>query len=337
MAVKHRATDDERHAIELRALETTFERRVAEAAAEVAARLENRVEAESRETTSMLRALKQKVAKLQTQMNNRVFFGEYCIIRRPGRVAFTHARGASGANVSVHIEVEKLMMLSGADYDKVEFSGVQGYSDYKKSWKDTIPVTFISGSSEQMHGNYDAFLNPKHFASSIDLQAAVQTVMSKLYAADCEVIMPLPSASLMPLQLCERLQTLSVHGPQITSLDFLVDLAVLENVAVEGAQVRDLAPLATLPALRILAITKMDLQGGGEVDLEVLKGVQTLVEVSLCGSSAFSSISPLANIAGLKKLDITACPRVTDRRAFAAMTTLSIVPNRASSLVMGVC
>ena len=77
MAVKHRATDDERHAIELRALETTFERRVAEAAAEVAARLENRVEAESRETTSMLRALKQKVAKLQTQMNNRVFFGEF--------------------------------------------------------------------------------------------------------------------------------------------------------------------------------------------------------------------------------------------------------------------
>jgi len=118
-----------------------------------------------------------------------------------------------------------------------------------------------------------------------------------------------------------------VCGSQIDSLEFLTDLPNLAEVSIDGAQVRDLSPLATLPSLRKLAITNMDLRGGGEVDLEVLRTVSTLEEVSFVGSSAVSTISPLAGISGLRLLDVTGCERVTDRRAFVANGGLTIKPS----------
>ena len=114
----------------------------------------------------------------------------------------------------------------------------------------------------------------------------------------------------------------------ITDLDFIANLPKLAELTVDGAQVRDLSPLATLPSLRKLAITNMDLRGGGEVDLTVLSRVSTLEEVSFRGSSAVSTIAPLAAIDGLRKLDVTNCSRVTDRRAFAAHTDIKIVPEK---------
>jgi hypothetical protein len=48
--------------------------------------------------------------------------------------------------------------------------------------------------------------------------------------------------------------------------------------------------------------------------------------VSFKGSAAVANIAPLAQIAALKKLDVTDCARVTDRRAFTANVGLEITP-----------
>lgn len=79
-------------------------------------------------------------------------------------------------------------------------------------------------------------------------------------------------------------------------------------------------------AQKKLSITNLNLEGGGEVDLSPLTTVATLEEVCFKGSSAVANIAPLAQIAGLAKIDVTDCARVTDRRAFVANAGLTILP-----------
>ena len=53
----------------------------------------------------------------------------------------------------------------------------------------------------------------------LHLKQHTATVTSlQLFADDTEYIMPLPSAALLPLQLCQELEHLTVSGPQITDL-----------------------------------------------------------------------------------------------------------------------
>ena len=101
-------------------------------------------------------------------------------------------------------------------------------------------------------------------------------------------------------------------------------------------------------------MTELSLEGGAEIDLTPLSSLTTLEEVSFCGSAAVrllndcrtpvcglqcdsvrkalkewtqvANIAPLAKIVALRLLDLTACERVTDRRAFAASVELKIVP-----------
>jgi hypothetical protein len=88
----------------------------------------------------------------------------------------------------------------------------------------------------------------------------------------------------------------------------------------------DIIVRAVSHAQKKLTITNLNLEGGGEVDLSPLGEVATLEEVSFKGSAAVANIAPLAQIAALKKLDVTDCARVTDRRAFTANVGLEITP-----------
>lgn len=129
----------------------------------------------------------------------------------------------------------------------------------------------------------------------------VANVIAKALMGDeTEYIMPLPSAALLPLQLCSDLTSLTVSGPQITDLDFVTGLPRLAELSVDKCQIRDLSPLATLPALRVLSITNLDLGGGGEIDLTPLSGIATLEEVCFKASSAVANIAALVPIAALK-------------------------------------
>jgi Leucine-rich repeat (LRR) protein len=151
-------------------------------------------------------------------------------------------------------------------------------------------------------------------------------VAQALFATDTEYIMPLPSAALRPLQLCQRLEVLSVCGPAITDLDFVANLPALAELSVDASQVRDLGPLATLPSLRKLVLTNLNLEGGGEIDLSPLQRITTLEEACFSGSSAVANVAPLAKVATLRSLDVTNCARVTDRRAFTANPHIVITP-----------
>ena len=55
------------------------------------------------------------------------------------------------------------------------------------------------------------------------------------------------------------------------------------RVQIDSSQVRDLSPLSTLPRLRKLALTKLNLEGGGEVDVSPLAKVATLQEITFRG------------------------------------------------------
>jgi Leucine-rich repeat (LRR) protein len=136
---------------------------------------------------------------------------------------------------------------------------------------------------------------------------------------------PLPSPALRPLQLCQDLQRLFVHGPQITDLDFLVGLPKLQEVGVHQSQVRVLVPLATLPSLASLRLTSLNLEGGGDIDISCLAASTTLTTLDFTGSSSVSNIAPLAQVATLKQITLTGCERVTDRSAFASNPGLHLV------------
>ena len=96
-------------------------------------------------------------------------------------------------------------------------------------------------------------VNPETFSlqlqdvpSSTGMQEAVaQTI----FADATEYIMPLPSGALLPLQLCQELESLTVSGPQITDLEFITKLPKLAELSLDKCQIRDLVPLSTLPAL----------------------------------------------------------------------------------------
>jgi hypothetical protein len=298
LATKARATKEERHVIELRQLRADFGRQ-----------LEERVEAQERRVTAVTQRLQRQLNLMSLQMNQRVFFG---------------------ANHSVHIEVRKLQMTTPAVADG--FRGITKYRDGTdvpagdQANGGVFRVASCGCDAKCACNNGSQKVNLSQVASTDEVQDACQSLVDHLFAADTETIMPLPSSELMPLQLCQHLESLSLSGPQINSIDFLANLPALAELSIDGAQVRDLAPLATLPALRKLHITNMDLQGGGEVDLEVLRGMRTLEDVSFAGSSAISAISPLAECDALQKLDVTGCARVTDRRAFAANAKVTFTP-----------
>ena len=308
LATKARATKEERHVIELRQLRADFGRQLVER--EASTRVE--LEAQERRVTAVTQRLQRQLNLMSLQMNQRVFFG---------------------ANHSVHIEVRKLQMTTPAVADG--FQGITKYRDGTdvpagdKADSGVFRVASCGCDAKCSCTSSSQKVNLSQVASNDDVkkvQEACQSLADQLYAADTETIMPLPSSALMPLQLCQHLESLSLSGPQINSIDFLANLPALAELVIDGAQVRDLSPLATLPALRKLHITNMDLQGGGEVDLEVLRGMRTLEEVSFAGSSAVSTISPLAECDALQKLDVTGCARVTDRRAFAANAKVTFTP-----------
>jgi len=156
--------------------------------------------------------------------------------------------------------------------------------------------------------------------------ASVEAVKRAFCAIETEWIPPVPSPALMPLQLCMKLSTLSVSGPDITDLEFLANLPKLAEITVDKSQVRDLAPLSTLPSLSILRLTNLNLEGGAEIDLSCLAVSQTLTEVHFTGSSSIGNIAPLAGVPTLRMLDVTNCARVTDRRAFISNPGLKVVP-----------
>ena len=54
--------------------------------------------------------------------------------------------------------------------------------------------------------------------------------------------------------------------------------------------------------------------------------VTTLQSVSFKRSSAIGNIAPLAKLTELRLVDVTECPRVTDRRAFTANAAIKILP-----------
>jgi len=76
-----------------------------------------------------------------------------------------------------------------------------------------------------------------------------EAVAKVLFADDTEFIMPLPSAALLPLQLCQELASLTVSGAQITELDFISKLPKLTELSLDKCQFRNLEPLSTLPSL----------------------------------------------------------------------------------------
>lgn len=85
-----------------------------------------------------------------------------------------------------------------------------------------------------------------------DVTKNLQSITRQLYAANSDWIMPLTSAELKPLQLCQELTSFIVSsecGHLITELTFLENLPKLTHLEMNGPQIRDVGSLATLPSL----------------------------------------------------------------------------------------
>ena len=91
------------------------------------------------------------------------------------------------------------------------------------------------------------------------------------------------------------------HPPQTTSCALhttcsaFTPRVVRRAVQIDSSQVRDLSPLSTLPRLRKLALTKLNLEGGGEVDVSPLAKVATLQEITFRGEHCKPSEPALAD------------------------------------------
>lgn len=88
--------------------------------------------------------------------------------------------------------------------------------------------------------------------SATCVDEVVDNLVAQLTKADTTWIMPLQSSELMPLQLCQNLESFTVSaecGHLITTLDFLENLPSLAQVTLHKVKVRDLNSLSTLPSL----------------------------------------------------------------------------------------
>jgi hypothetical protein len=293
--LRARATAEDRHQIGLRTLRDDFGRQV---------------EAQKVEFQQQLGVLQRQLELMRLQMNERVFFG---------------------VNHSVHVRCAKLVMAGQAgELDCVKKTGLlspecTGHTAQVRPNNMWHLHTSNCQCKNSCNCSYNR-LDLSTFSLQLEDVPSATGVAKALFATDTEYIMPLPSAALRPLQLCQQLEILSVCGPAITDLDFVANLPVLAELSVDASQVRDLAPLATLPSLRKLTLTNLNLEGGGEIDLSPLQRVTTLEVACFKGSAAVANIAPLAKLATLRSLDVTNCARVTDRRAFTANPHVVITP-----------
>ena len=246
------------------------------------------VEAKEAELRGEIAGLQRQLDLMKLQMNQRVFFG---------------------VNHSVHVDTEKLKM----DTHRTHVPSIAGVAT--RQWAVTNGNTVNAGQ-----GTGAAELG--------STSTAIQNLASALWATDTEVIMPMPSPLLEPLQLCTKLVSFTVpaeHGSLITDLNFLRGLPRLETLVLSGPKIRDFDQLATLPSLRTLTVTNLALDGGGEVDVTPLVAITTLQSIDFTNSPAVANVAPLAKIQTLKTLNVTGT-RVTDRRALTACEGLTVVP-----------
>ena len=187
--------------------------------------------------------LQRQLDLMKLQMNQRVFFG---------------------VNHSVHIACTKLVM--GAPVaPKVQTVASTGalMNGVRAQWgrgdnvgtPTAIGVRLNCGCGNNCSCNNarvpiaDFKLQLQDVASAADVAKALTETNQALFAGDTEYIMPLPSTALLPLQLCQELQSLTVSGAQITDLEFVTKLPKLAELSLDDCQIRDLTPLSTLPSL----------------------------------------------------------------------------------------
>eukprot|EP01043_Picozoa_sp_COSAG02_P006844 COSAG02_NODE_199_length_29529_cov_32.558289_13_plen_444_part_00 len=180
--------------------------------------------------------LQRQLDLMKLQINQRVFFG---------------------VNHSVHIACTKLEMGLPADQCRmiktVDNTGVMADGVTSRNGTVVTGVRAVCCGCQDncacRHGGIakeSLKFKLDDVPSSADVRKAVA---EKLFADDTEYLMPLPSAALLPLQLCQELEHLTVSGPQITDLEFIAKLPKLVELSLDKCQIRDLVPLSTLPSL----------------------------------------------------------------------------------------
>eukprot|EP01043_Picozoa_sp_COSAG02_P062831 COSAG02_NODE_8765_length_2452_cov_1.354866_1_plen_485_part_01 len=185
--------------------------------------------------------LQRQLDLMKLQMNQRVFFG---------------------VNHSVHIACTKLVMaVSRSEKIKTVAStgtlvnGLQAKYGNHNVAGDVAGISVRRGygcgcSNDCNHYNTCvATADFKLQLHDVPSAAAVQKLAEHLFDDDTEYIMPLPSAALLPLQLCQALESLTVYGPQITDVEFINELPKLIELSLDKCQIRNLIPLSTLPSL----------------------------------------------------------------------------------------
>ena len=181
--------------------------------------------------------LQRQLDLMKLQMNQRIFFG---------------------VNHSVHIACTKLIM-GVPDVRKVQTVARTGTMvDGLTTGRGTALTglrAMACGCTDHCSCNYgrvtkDALMfKLQDVPSAADVAKFVAEAHQALFADDTEWIMPLPSTALLPLQLCQELQSLTVSGAQITDLEFVTKLPKLAELSLDDCQIRDLTPLSTLPSL----------------------------------------------------------------------------------------
>jgi hypothetical protein len=108
--------------------------------------------------------------------------------------------------------------------------------------------------------------------------------------------------------------------PGFRDLSPLGGLEHLETLNIACSSIADLAGLDTCTALRALTVTSSP----NLTDLSALKGHLELRYLNLCGCSALSDITPLAQTK-LEDLNLGACGAVSDIEAVTAVETLEVL------------
>lgn len=166
LPVKTRATKETKHAIELRALRSTFERQLQTAEAELRAE----VRATKDEFQDQFAKQQQQLKLMALQMNQRVFFG---------------------TNLSIHMQVKKLVMVDPAGNDTTPFPVEKIFADGEFVRTNGVDIVFALKPSGGT-ASYSKGLDGKEVASAKDFKGLMKDVkglMKHMYSADSETIM----------------------------------------------------------------------------------------------------------------------------------------------------